>query len=77
MPAGPPGSVAFTAFANAMGWPAISVPCGITAAGLPVGLQLVAPYGEDATLLALAEAFQAVTDWHTRRPPAPTGETAA
>ncbi|WP_270935940.1 amidase [Falsiroseomonas oryzae] len=71
MPAGPPDAVAFTAFANAMGWPAISVPCGLTKTGLPVGLQLVAPYGEDHQLLALAEAYQSATAWHALRPPPP------
>lgn len=69
MPAGPANAVAFTAFANAMGWPAISLPCGVTRAGLPVGLQLVAPYGEDSRLLALADAFQSATSFHTLRPP--------
>jgi aspartyl-tRNA(Asn)/glutamyl-tRNA(Gln) amidotransferase subunit A len=68
MPAGPAHAVAFTAFANAMGWPAISLPAGLTRAGLPVGVQLVAPYGADGALLDLAEAFQAATDWHTRCP---------
>ena len=48
--------------------PAASVPCGFTADGLPVGLQLVAPaYREDLCLRA-AHAFQSVTD-HLRRPP--------
>ena len=48
--------------------PALSVPCGFTADGLPVGLQLVAPpYREDLALRA-AHAFQSATD-HLRRPP--------
>lgn len=68
-PAGPANAVAFTAFANAMGWPAISLPCGLTRAGLPVGLHLVAPYGEDSRVLALAEAFQSATSFHKLRPP--------
>lgn len=74
LPAGPAHAVGFTAFANAMGWPAISLPCGVTRAGLPVGLHLVAPFGEDRRLLALAEAFQSATEWHIARPPAPQGE---
>lgn len=65
----PAGVVGFTSFANGMGWPAISIPCGQTADGLPIGLQLVAPYGEDHRILALAEAFQSVTDWQARLPP--------
>jgi aspartyl-tRNA(Asn)/glutamyl-tRNA(Gln) amidotransferase subunit A len=74
MPPGPANAVGFTAFANAMGWPAISLPCGVTRAGLPVGLHLVAPFGEDWHLLALAEAFQSATHWHVARPPAAQGE---
>jgi aspartyl-tRNA(Asn)/glutamyl-tRNA(Gln) amidotransferase subunit A len=47
---------------------------GFGPGGLPLGLQFVgAPWGE-ATLLALGEAFQNATDWHTRRPPAYAGE---
>ena len=41
-----------------MGGPAISVPCGRTAAGLPVGLQIVGPRGDDAAVLRLAHAFE-------------------
>ncbi len=46
-----------TALANVAGLPAISVPMGADAEGLPCGLQIVAPFGEDAFCLALAEAF--------------------
>jgi aspartyl-tRNA(Asn)/glutamyl-tRNA(Gln) amidotransferase subunit A len=46
-----------TALANVAGCPAISVPMGADAQGLPCGLQIVAPFGEDAFCLALAEAF--------------------
>ena len=47
----------------------MSVPCGFTRAGLPIGLQLLArPLGEE-TLFRAGAAFQAATDWHTRRPP--------
>ena len=38
--------------------PAVSVPCGVTASGLPVGLQLVSGQGQDGRLLAFAEAFE-------------------
>jgi aspartyl-tRNA(Asn)/glutamyl-tRNA(Gln) amidotransferase subunit A len=54
---------------NALGWPAISVPCGFTAAGLPIGMQIVGPPGGDAAALALAHGYQQRTDWHRRRPP--------
>lgn len=58
---------------NATGQPAISIPCGVTKAGLPVGLMLVGPYGEDAALLALAaRAERALAEagvWRGQRPP--------
>ncbi len=66
--AGPRMPVAFTAFANAMGWPAISISCGLSPEGLPIGLHLIGRYGEDARVLALAEAFQQRTAWHKARP---------
>ncbi len=49
--------------------PAASVPCGLTAGGLPVGLQIVGPRHADAAVLAAAHAFQQATDWHLQRPP--------
>jgi aspartyl-tRNA(Asn)/glutamyl-tRNA(Gln) amidotransferase subunit A len=48
--------------------PALSVPCGLTAAGLPVGLQIVGPRHADALVLRVGAAYQAATDWHVRRP---------
>jgi aspartyl-tRNA(Asn)/glutamyl-tRNA(Gln) amidotransferase subunit A len=57
------------AYWNVFGVPAISIPCGYTPAGLPVGLQIIGPAGKDDTVLALAEAYQKATNWHTRRPP--------
>ncbi len=47
--------------------PALSVPCGFTRDGLPVGMQLIAP--QVGTLLSVAHAYQQVTDWHARQPP--------
>ncbi len=62
------GRSVFTNPFNVTGHPAMSVPCGFTSEGLPVGLQLVAhAFGEDR-LLDLAATYQAVTDWHRRRP---------
>ena len=49
--------------------PALSVPCGFTSAGLPVGLQLVANRFADGLVLRTGHAYQLATDWHTRRPP--------
>jgi aspartyl-tRNA(Asn)/glutamyl-tRNA(Gln) amidotransferase subunit A len=50
------------------GLPAISVPCGFTSSGLPIGLQISgAPFAE-STVLALAHAYEQVTEWHDRHP---------
>jgi aspartyl-tRNA(Asn)/glutamyl-tRNA(Gln) amidotransferase subunit A len=54
------------------GQPALSLCCGFSTQGLPVGLQLVAGHFQEATLLRLGHAYQRVTDWHTRRPHLPT-----
>ncbi|QNG18212.1 amidase [Rhodococcus triatomae] len=48
--------------------PAISVPCGFTAEGLPVGLQVIGARHDDARVLAAAAAFENATDWWRRRP---------
>ncbi len=53
---------------NAAGAPAVALPCGFTAAGRPLGMQLVGPHCSEATLLRAAHAYQQVTDWHLRRP---------
>jgi aspartyl-tRNA(Asn)/glutamyl-tRNA(Gln) amidotransferase subunit A len=62
----------FTVAANLTGMPAMSIPCGFTGAGLPVGLQLQANYFAEARLLNVAHRFQQVTDWHRREPPPTT-----
>jgi aspartyl-tRNA(Asn)/glutamyl-tRNA(Gln) amidotransferase subunit A len=54
---------------NVYGWPTISVPCGFTASGIPIGLQISAPSGADSLVLQLAHAYEQATDWHKRRPP--------
>ena len=48
--------------------PGLSIPCGFTKAGLPIGLQLLAPPFEEEKLLRIARMYEAATDWHTRRP---------
>jgi aspartyl-tRNA(Asn)/glutamyl-tRNA(Gln) amidotransferase subunit A len=58
----------YTVSANLAGLPGVSVPCGFTAAGLPIGLQLLAPPFEEEKLLRAARMYEAATDWHTRRP---------
>ena len=49
-------------------WPSVSVPCGFTSDGLPVGMQISARPGADAFVLQVARAYQQVTDWHKRTP---------
>jgi Asp-tRNA(Asn)/Glu-tRNA(Gln) amidotransferase A subunit family amidase len=61
--------IPFTCGFNLTGNPAISVPCGLTGDGLPVGLQIVGRHFREDALLALAARFQTRTDWHERRPP--------
>jgi len=58
----------FTVSANLAGTTAISVPCGFSSDGLPIGLQLQAPAFEEERLLQAARMFQTATDWHTKRP---------
>jgi aspartyl-tRNA(Asn)/glutamyl-tRNA(Gln) amidotransferase subunit A len=54
---------------NVAGLPAVSVPCGFTASGLPVGLQIAGPPWADRTVLALARAFEQATGFRAFRPP--------
>jgi aspartyl-tRNA(Asn)/glutamyl-tRNA(Gln) amidotransferase subunit A len=53
---------------NLYGLPTISVPCGFTGSGLPIGLQITGGRGRDELVLGLAEVYQKSTDWHRRRP---------
>src|SRR5262249_4272423 len=53
---------------NMLGLPTISVPCGVTRAGLPIGMQITGPHGGEATVLRLAYAYEQATDWHKRHP---------
>ena len=59
----------FTSLFNLIGLPAISVPCGFTRTGLPVGLQLVAHPWSEAILLQVAHAYEQATPWHRQTPP--------
>ncbi|HEX4809805.1 MAG TPA: amidase [Bryobacteraceae bacterium] len=54
---------------NHFGTPAITVPCGFSKGGLPIGLQIVGPAYGEPVVLAVAYAYQRLTDWHTRKPP--------
>lgn len=53
---------------NVWGLPAISVPCGFTKAGLPIGLQIAGRHWAEAAVLQLAHAYEQATDWHRREP---------
>jgi len=53
---------------NLAGLPALSVPCGFSKAGLPIGLQIVGPPLADGRVLSLGRLYQERTDWHRRRP---------
>jgi aspartyl-tRNA(Asn)/glutamyl-tRNA(Gln) amidotransferase subunit A len=53
---------------NLTGFPAVSIPCGFTTSGLPVGVQLVGKPWQEGSLLAAAHAYEQVTDWHRRLP---------
>jgi aspartyl-tRNA(Asn)/glutamyl-tRNA(Gln) amidotransferase subunit A len=59
----------FTISVNLAGLPAVSVPCGLSSQGLPIGLQLIGRHFEEAVLLRAAHAYEQATDWHKRRPP--------
>src|SRR5439155_27078380 len=59
----------FTAPFNLTGLPALALPCGSSALGLPIGLQLVGRPFAEADVLAAGHAYQQRTDWHRRTPP--------
>jgi aspartyl-tRNA(Asn)/glutamyl-tRNA(Gln) amidotransferase subunit A len=54
--------------ANFTGHPAISIPCGFSREGLPIGMQLIGRRWDEATLLGVARAYEQETDWHAKHP---------
>jgi aspartyl-tRNA(Asn)/glutamyl-tRNA(Gln) amidotransferase subunit A len=58
----------FTVSANLTGLPAVSVPCGFTRGGLPIGLQLTGRRFDEATLLRIGDAYERDTDWWKQAP---------
>jgi aspartyl-tRNA(Asn)/glutamyl-tRNA(Gln) amidotransferase subunit A len=58
----------YTVSCNLAGLPGLSIPCGFTRGGLPIGLQLIGGAFQEEKLLRVARMYERVTDWHTRRP---------
>jgi aspartyl-tRNA(Asn)/glutamyl-tRNA(Gln) amidotransferase subunit A len=58
----------FTAPFNLAGLPALSIPCGYTKSGLPIGLQIVSRAWNEAGVLEAARAYERETDWNAPRP---------
>ena len=58
----------FTISANLAGIPGISVPCGFSSEGLPIGLQIMARHFDEGKLFKVAYNFEQATDFHTKKP---------
>ena len=58
----------YTIAVNLAGLPGMSLPCGFDKQGLPIGLQLIGNYFDEARLLNIAHGYQQATDWHKRHP---------
>jgi aspartyl-tRNA(Asn)/glutamyl-tRNA(Gln) amidotransferase subunit A len=66
---GPTASIGrYTSPFNRSGHPAITVPCGFSAEGLPIGMMIVGERFQEGMVLRIGHAFQQATQWHTRRP---------
>ncbi|WP_028326088.1 Asp-tRNA(Asn)/Glu-tRNA(Gln) amidotransferase subunit GatA [Desulfatirhabdium butyrativorans] len=64
----------FTISANLAGIPGLSVPCGFSGNGLPIGLQIMGPHFSEATLLQVANQFETATEFHMKKPRIPGSE---
>lgn len=67
-PVGPRGHAAYTGWVNAAGLPGLALPATPSREGLPIGIQLIGPYGSDDALLDLGEAYEALAPWAGRWP---------
>jgi Asp-tRNA(Asn)/Glu-tRNA(Gln) amidotransferase A subunit family amidase len=65
---GGPAGFRNTSYFSYFGVPAISIPCGFTAAGLPIGLEIAGAAFAESTVLALAHDYEQATEWHTKHP---------
>ncbi len=64
-----PAMVAATCPFNLTGQPALTIPCGMSASGLPLALQIVGKPFAEATVLQIGHAYEVHTTWHQQRPP--------
>ena len=62
------GGIVNTAAFDIYGLPTISVPCGFSASGLPIGLQISGAHFAESTVIALAHTYEQATEWHKKRP---------
>ena len=69
-----PALTRLTRLYNLLGLPVITVPCGFSQAGLPIGLQIAGKPFAEATILQVAHAYEANTNWHEKEPPLPRVE---
>lgn len=67
-PVGPRGHAAYTGWVNAAGLPGLALPAAPSREGLPIGIQIIGPYGSDDALLDLGEAYEAQAPWAGRWP---------
>ena len=58
----------FTLSCNLAGLPGLSLPCGFTRSGLPIGLQILGPHFQEEKIFRLAYAYEQATEWHLRKP---------
>lgn len=59
----------YTRFFNIVGFPAISIPCGFTTDGLPIGIQIAGKPFDESTVLRVSHAYEQEARWYERRPP--------